>query len=247
MDDYLAETYGERIAGVYDDLYQGYEEIAIHRLAQMAQGGRALELGIGTGRIALPLQAMGVEVHGIDASAAMIARLRARPGGEHIQVLQGDFSTVEAPGKFALVYVVFNTIFSPLTQEEQIRTFENAARHLEPGGVFLVEAFVPDLKRFVGGQSLRVSSMDNQTLRLDASQVNLAKQLIIAQYVHLSENGVEIYPVRLRYIWPSEMDLMARLAGLRLRDRWGGWEQSVFSAASQRHISLYELDEGAKT
>ncbi|MHB8933661.1 MAG: class I SAM-dependent methyltransferase, partial [Bellilinea sp.] len=116
MESYSAETYGERIAAVYDDLYSGYEEIAIHRLAQMAQGGRALEFGIGTGRIALPLQAMGVEVHGIDASPAMIEKLKAKPGGDRIQVLEGDFTTVEAQGKFSLVYIVFNTIFAPLTQ-----------------------------------------------------------------------------------------------------------------------------------
>lgn len=243
MESYSAETYGERIAAVYDDLYSGYEEIAIHRLAQMAQGGRALEFGIGTGRIALPLQAMGVEVHGIDASPAMIEKLKAKSGGDRIQVLEGDFTTVEAQGKFSLVYIVFNTIFAPLTQEQQLHCFENAARHLTPEGVFVVEAFVPDLKRFSAGQVLRVNSMDNDNLFLDASQVDIPRQLITAQHVHLSAQGVEIFPVRLRYIWPAEMDLMARLAGLRLRHRWGGWEQSAFGAASQRHISLYELDQ----
>lgn len=241
MESYSADTYGDRIAAVYDDLYPGYDENAIHTLAQLAERGRALEFGIGTGRIALPLQAMGVEVHGIDASSAMVARLKTKPGGERISVTAGDFTSVDLREKFSLVYVVFNTIFSPPTQEDQIRCFENAARHLAPGGVFVVEAFVPDLKRFTDGQSLRVIEMDNNLLQIDASQVDIPRQMITAQHVHLSQKGIQIFPVQLRYIWPAEMDLMARLAGLRLRSRWGGWEQSAFTAASQRHISLYEL------
>lgn len=241
MDTYSAETYGEQIASVYDDLYAGYDENAIHTLVTLAQGGQALEFGIGTGRIALPLQSMGVEVHGIDASQAMIARLRSKPGGERVNVALGDFSEVDMQRKYALVYVMFNTIFGPLTQEDQIRCFENAARHLAPGGVFAIEAFVPDLKRFTDGQSLRVIDLDNTTLQMDAAQVDIPRQLITAQHVHLSAQGIQIYPVRLRFIWPAEMDLMARLAGLRLRNRWGGWEQSAFTADSPRHISLYEL------
>lgn len=241
METYSSETYGEKIAAVYDDLYSGYDENAIHTLSLLAQSGRALEFGIGTGRIALPLQSMGVEVHGIDASPAMIARLRSKPGGERIHVVLGDFTDVDMQEKYALVYVMFNTIFAPLTQEDQIRCFENAARHLAPGGVFVVEAFVPDLKRFTDGQSLRVSDLESSTLRLDASQVDIPRQLITAQQVHLSTRGVQIFLVRLRFIWPAEMDLMARLAGLRLRNRWGGWEQSAFTATSQKHITLYEL------
>lgn len=243
MDNYSSETYGDKIAAIYDELYPGYEEIAIHRLAQMAQSGRALEFGIGTGRIALPLQAMGVEVHGIEISSEMIAKLQAKPGGDRIQVTQGDFTTTEALGKFSLIYIVFNTIFAPLTQDDQVRAFENAARHLAEGGVFVIEAFVPDLCRFTGGQSLRVGSINNDNLTMDASQVDISRQLITAQHVQLSAKGMQIYPVQLRYIWPAEMDLMAKLAGLRLHNRWAGWEQSPFTAGSTRHISLYELDQ----
>lgn len=240
MDTYTPDTYGEKIAAVYDDLYPGYDEAAIHRLAELARGGRVLELGIGTGRFALPLQGMGVEVHGIDASSAMVARLKAKPGGDRIPVTIGDFSEVGVEGEFSLIYVVFNTLFGLLTQEEQCRCFANVANHLAPDGLFAIEAFVPDLKRFNGGQALRVIGMEGETLRMDASQVDFASQVITAQHVHLSSKGVEIYPVKLRYIWPSEMDLMARLAGLQLHQRWGGWEQSAFTSASMKHISIYE-------
>ena len=241
MDAYVAETYGDKIAPVYDELYPGYDENAIHRLAELSRGGRALELGIGTGRFALPLLGMGVEVHGIDASQAMIDRLRAKPDGERIPVTVGDFSAVDVVGEYSMIYVVFNTLFGLLTQDAQIHCFENVARHLTPEGVFVVEAFVPDLKRFDNGQSLKVISLDEGALRLDASRIDVAHQTITAQHVHLSEQGIQIYPVRLRYIWPSEMDLMARLAGLRLRQRWGGWEQSPFTSSSGKHIALYGL------
>src|SRR3990172_6716471 len=241
MDVYAAETYGDKIASVYDELYPGYDENAIHRLAELSRGERALELGIGTGRFALPLQGMGVEVHGIDASQAMIDRLRAKPDGERIPVTVGDFSAVDVVGEFSLVYVVFNTLFGLLTQDDQIRCFENVARHLTPEGVFVVEAFVPDLKRFDNGQSLKVISLDEGALRLDASRIDVAHQMITAQHVHLSEQGTQIFPVKLRYIWPSEMDLMARLAGLHLRQRWGGWEMAPFTSNSGKHITLYGL------
>ena len=241
MDVYAAETYGDKIASVYDELYPGYDENAIHRLAELSRGGRALELGIGTGRFALPLQGMGVEVHGIDASQAMIDRLRAKPDGERIPVTVGDFSAVDVEGEFSLIYVVFNTLFGLLTQDAQIHCFENVARHLTPEGVFVVEAFVPDLKRFDNGQSLKVISLDEGALRLDASRIDVAHQTITAQHVHLSEQGTQIFPVKLRYIWPSEMDLMARLAGLHLRQRWGGWEMAPFTSNSGKHITLYGL------
>src|SRR3989337_2106533 len=175
MDTYTPDTYGEKIAAVYDDLYPGYDEAAIHRLAELARDGSALELGIGTGRFALPLQGMGVEVNGIHASPAMVARLKAKPGGERIPVTIGDFSQVGVEGEFSLIYVVFNTLFGLLTQDAQIHCFENVARHLTPEGVFVVEAFVPDLKRFDNGQSLKVISLDEGALRLDASRIDVAQ------------------------------------------------------------------------
>jgi len=242
MEPYSASTYGDAIAAVYDDLYTGYDENAIHRLAELSRGGPALELGIGTGRIALPLQGMGVEVHGIDASTAMIERLHAKPDGDRIPVYMGDFSEVKVGGFYSLIYVVFNTLFGLLTQEQQINCFTNVARHLNPDGVFVIEAFVPDLLRYTGGQSLRVIDLEGDRVRVDAATADFARQRITARHVHLSNAGVQIFPVELRYIWPSEMDLMARLAGLRLRERWGGWEQSQFTSASMKHISIYSLD-----
>ncbi len=239
MKEYKEETYGERIAGIYDDLYADYDEAAITLLKELAGGGRALELGIGTGRIALPLLAQGVEVHGIDASPAMVARLRSKPGGEWIPVTMGSFGELPVEGRFSLIYVLFNTFYALLTQEEQVRCFQKVAEHLEPDGVFVVEAFVPDLARFQGGQALRTVGLDEREARLDASLHDPVRQQIASQHILLSEQGVRLYPVKLRYVWPSEFDLMARLAGLRLKDRWGSWTKEPYTAGSGKHISVY--------
>lgn len=241
MDSYQDDTYGERIAGVYDAWYGKYDEAAIQTLAGLARGRRALELGIGTGRIALPLQQKGVEVHGIDASQAMVAQLRRKPGGERIPVTFGNFADLAVEGQFFLIYVPFNTFYALLEQEEQVRCFQNAAAHLTPDGVFVIEAFVPDLARYsTGRQTMRVISQDTDELRFDASTLDPLRQQISSQHVLLSEKGVQLYPAKLRFVWPSEMDLMARLAGMRLRVRWGSWAQEAFTAESSRHISVYE-------
>lgn len=240
MDTYQEDTYGERIAGVYDDWYAEYDDAALVTLRELAQGGRALELGIGTGRIALPLQRSGVAVDGIDASEAMIAILRSKPSGDQIPVVLGNFADVAVEGQYALVYVVFNTFFALWTQEEQLRCFRNVAQHLNPQGSFVVEAFVPDLSRFSGRQAVRTVSMNENEVRLDASQLDPVNQQITSQHVVLTEQGIRLYPVKLRYVWPAELDLMARLAGLRLRQRWGNWRKAAFSADSGRHISVYE-------
>ncbi len=155
MEPYREETYGERFAGIYDDWYAEVDDATVATLRELAQGGRALELGIGTGRVALPLQQSGVEVHGIDASEAMVARLRAKPGGERIPVTLGNFADVAVEGQFSLIYVLVNTFFVLLTQDEQVRCFENVARHLTPEGAFLIEVFVPDLTRFADRQAVR--------------------------------------------------------------------------------------------
>ena len=239
MDSYNEATYGERIADIYDEWYRTYDEAAIATLSELAQGGRALELGIGTGRIALPLQRKGIEVYGIEASAAMLAKLRAKPGGENIPVTLGNFAEVAVEGQFALIYVLFNTFFALLTQDEQIRCFENVAQHLSADGVFVIEAFVPDMTRYDGRQAVRVVSIGDNELRLDAAQLDPVNQQITSQHVVLTEQGVRLYPVKLRYVWPSELDLMARLAGLCLQQRWGSWERTAFSADSVRHISVY--------
>ncbi len=240
LDNYTEETYGERIAEVYDQWYSGFDPAAIQVLSELAHGGRALELGIGTGRIAIPLQQRGVTVHGIDASPSMVANLRDKVGGEDIPVSMGNFAEVAVEGQFSLIYVVFNTFFALLTQDEQIHCFQNVAKHLDESGVFVIEAFVPDLARFIAGQSLRVTQIGGSEVQMDASEIELDKQLITAQHVVLTEAGTRLYPVKIRYAWPSEMDLMARLAHLQLKFRWADWGKSQFTAKSGNHISVYE-------
>ena len=240
--EYTASTYGDRISEVYDDMYGGISEIepVVATLAELAKGGPALELGIGTGRIALPLRDKGVEVHGIDASHAMVAKLRAKEGAEAIPVTVGDFVDVGVDAKFSLVFVAFNTFFGLLTQEDQVRCFENVSRRLREGGVFVIEAFVPDLARFVRGQTTQTSKVDADEVLLDVSHHDPVDQRIATQHIFLTEQGIRMYPVQLRYAWPSELDLMARLAGLRLRDRWSDWRRGPFTAESRSHVSVYE-------
>lgn len=240
MDSYQEDTYGQRIAGMYDEWYSGHEPATIETLKELAQGGRALELGIGTGRIALPLQGAGVEVHGIDASEAMVAKLREKPGGDSIPVTLGNFADVAVEGRYDLIFVLFNTFFALLTQEEQVRCFSNVAQHLESQGVFLIEAFVPDMQRFDRRQTVRATTVNQDQVRLETTLLDPSTQQITSQSVVLSEQGVRLYPVKLRYAWHSELDLMARLAGLQLKHRWGGWGKSAFAADSSMHVSVYE-------
>ena len=240
MNFYSDETYGEHVAGVYDEWYSDYDSHAIDALAELAHGGRALELGIGTGRIALPLSARGVEVHGVDAAASMISRLRAKPGGERIPVTQGSFAEVPVEGEFALVYIVFNTFFALSSQEEQVRCFRNVAAHLSRDGCFAIEAFVPDLNRFTGGQVNWATKVTTDEVQLDVGQHDAAAQRVISQKVVIIEGNVRLYPVQIRYAWPSELDLMAQLAGLRLCERWSNWQRKPFSSESMHHISIYQ-------
>jgi SAM-dependent methyltransferase len=239
--DYGPSTYGERIAGVYDAWHEGAPDVlaTVAVLADLARGGRALELGIGTGRVALPLAAQGVEAHGIDASEAMVARLRAKPGGAQLPVTIGDFAGVPVDGTFSLIFVVFNTFFALPSQAEQVRCFRSVASHLAPDGLFLIEAFVPDLTRYVRGQSVWTTRVDLDEVRLTVAQHDPVGQRVVSQHVVLAPGGVRLYPVQLRYAWPSELDLMAQLAGLSLRERWADWQRRPFSAESARHISLY--------
>jgi SAM-dependent methyltransferase len=247
MEDYRPETYGDRIADVYDAMMAGLPEPAdcVDRLAELAGAGRALELGIGTGRVALPLAARGVQVHGLDASAAMVERLRAKPGGDAIPVTFGDFAGVPVEGRYRLVYVVFNTFFALLTQDDQLRCFAAVADRLAPGGAFLLSGFVPDPTLYSGGQSVRTTEVGLDRARLDLARHDPVAQRVDFQHVVLTEAGVRLYPGTLRYAWPSELDLMARLAGLRLRERWGGWRREPFGADSGLHVSVYEHAEAA--
>ena len=243
MKDYTASTYGDRIAERYDHMHPDgpATRAAVDVLAGLAAGGRALELGIGTGRVALPLAAR-VEVHGIDASRAMVAKLRAKPGGAAIPVTIGDFAAFRVEGRFDLVFVVFNTFFGLVTQEAQVQCFRNVASHLDPRGVFLIEAFVPDPGRFTRGQSLSVNQIQADQVELDVARHDPLTQRVHSQHLIFTESGSRLHPVQLRYAWPSELDLMARLAGLRLRERWSDWTGAPFTAASSSHISLYEPD-----
>ena len=240
MNFYTHETYGERVAGVYDDWYIEFDQHAVDRLAELAGEGRALELGIGTGRIALPLAAKGVEVHGIDAAASMVAQLRSKPGGAEIPVTMGNFAEVPVDEKFALVYIVFNTFFALSSQDEQVQCFRNVAAYLEPAGCFLIEAFVPDLNRFTGGQVNWATKVTADEVQLDVGQHHAATQRVVSQKVVITEGNVRLYPVQIRYCWPSELDLMAQLAGLRLRERWSNWKREPFTSESGHHISIYE-------
>lgn len=239
MTEYLASTYGDRIAGAYDSLHARHDAAAIDLLAELAGAGPALELGIGTGRMALPLAARGIAVHGIDASEAMVARLRAKPGGADMPVTIRDFREFQLDERFALIYVPFNTFFALQSQDEQVSCFQSVAAHLHEGGSFVIEAFVPDPTRFERGQRVSVTDMRTDAVALEASRHDPVSQLVESQIVQLTDEGVTLFPVRLRYAWPSEIDLMARLAGMVLHERWASWRREEFGASSPFHISVY--------
>ena len=244
MREYDISTYGDRVADVYDDRHQERDDLTsvVGLLAELAAGGKALELGIGTGRIALPLAERGVEVHGIDASEAMVAKLRAKACGDAIPVTTGDFADVRVSESYALVYVVFNTLFNLQTQDDQVRCFRSVAEHLNRDGVFLIELFVPDLTRFDSGQRADAVSVEVDRVELNVERHDPVTQQVISQHMVFSEEGTRLYPVQGRYVWPSELDLMARLAGLRLRHRWADWSRSAFRGTSVSHISVYEKE-----
>jgi SAM-dependent methyltransferase len=247
MDDYGPSTYGERIAEAYDDRYRelafgGDLSTTVAFLKELARDGAALELGIGTGRVALPLSAAGVHVHGIDASQAMVARLGAKPGGPEIPVTMGDFRDFTIDERFRLVYVVFNTFFGLLTQDDQVSCFQAVARHLTDEGVFAMEAFVPDLTRYERGQRVSATRVELNEVEIEVSQHDALAQRTHSHHLIVREDGLKLFPVRIRYAYPSELDLMARLAGMRLRERWADWDRSPIAATSQKHISVWELD-----
>lgn len=238
------ERYGEVWAAVYDEKYAPQvppREDQLDFLAGLAAGGSALELAIGTGRIALPLAARGVDVRGIDASHAMVERLRAKPGGAHIPVTIGDMADVQVEGRFRLTYLLVDTLFLLPTQDRQVDCFRNVARVLEPGGTFVIECAVPDIGRFDRGQTLRTESVSATDLHIEGSRHYPLTQQVICQFALISTAGIQLLPVRLRYAWPSELDLMARIAGLRLRERWGSWSRAPLTETSRGHVSVYEL------
>jgi SAM-dependent methyltransferase len=242
MEGYEASTYGDKIAGIYDELYQELFDVegTADFLAGLAGAGPALELAIGTGRIALPLRERGVEVHGIDISEAMVEKLRAKPGGADIPVTMGDFAAVPVYGEYSLVYLVFNTLFALTTQEDQVRCFANVAEHLAPGGVFVIECFWPDISRFDRHQRIGVDRVTRNMVELETTRHDPVNQRSESLHVVMTEKGNEFYPVVVRYAYPAELDLMARLAGLRLRDRFGDWRHGAFTSDSTNHVSVYE-------
>lgn len=246
MENYTPSTYGDRIADVYDALYsQGNwgpaaTEAAVTTLAELAQDGAALELGIGTGRLALPLAARGVRVHGIDASRRMVDVLRSKPGSESIPVTIGDFADFHIDRRFNLVYVPFNTLFALPSQAAQLSCFRSSAAHLLPGGHFALEVFIPDTARFARGQNSSVVRVETDMVQMDYSRHDPVTQTVASQHVFLTEKGIKLYPVNVRYAWPAELDLMAQLAGLRLKHRWSDWQKSPFTASSGFHVSVYE-------
>lgn len=249
MDDYEpGMSFGEDVAGLYDKLsVRGDEEETVASLAQLANGGPALELAIGTGRIALPLAERGVRVDGIDVSEAMVAQLRAKPGGDKLNVTIGDFADVAVDGAYKLIYVVFNTFYNLLTQDDQVRCFQNVAAHLTDDGVFLIEAMVPgSLYRLQNDQYVDAEDVGVDYVRLDVARHDPLNQILEENHVTLSAKGVHLNPIVTRYVWPSELDLMARLAGLRLKERYAGWQEEPLTASSWRHVSVYRRDVGAK-
>jgi SAM-dependent methyltransferase len=233
-------SFGEEVAELYDDEPRGDEAEAVAFLAGLAGGGAALELAIGTGRIALPLAAAGVRVDGIDLSEAMVAKLRSKPGGDALDVTIGDFAEVPVAGSYRLVYVVFNTLFNLLTQDDQVRCFQNVAAHLEDGGSFVVEAFVPAyLHRLRDNQYVDAEAIAVGSATFDIGRHDPVAQLLDETHVSLTRDGARLYPIVTRYAWPAELDLMGRIAGLRLDGRFGGWRSEPFTADSRMHVSVY--------
>lgn len=238
------DHFGEPVAARYDettaDAFEpGSLNATVDVLADLAGGGRVLELGVGTGRVALPLARRGVPVHGIDLSPAMVARLHAKAGGAAISTTIGDFATTTVPGRFALVYLVYNTIMNVTTQAGQVACFRNATAHLEPGGCFVVEVMVPDLRGLPAGQRVVLFQVGPPRWAFDVYD-DLTTQAMSSHHVEIVDGRSDYRSIPFRYVWPAELDLMAQLAGLRLRDRWDGWTREPFTSESRRHVSVWE-------
>ena len=229
-----AASYDEHSAGMFDPAVVGP---AVERLVELAAGGRVLEFAIGTGRIALPLAERGVPVVGIDNSDPMLARLRDKPGAERVEAIAGDMAATRVDGDFELVYLVFNTIFNLTTQDGQVACFQNAAAHLGPGGRFVIEARVPELQRLPLGQTVLPWRADPGGMSYYVYDV--VTQRLSGQHYYIEEERIRASPTEMRYAWPSELDLMARLAGMRLEHRWAGWRGEPFMALSPAHVSVY--------
>jgi SAM-dependent methyltransferase len=237
------DYFGEPVAERYDERYDHLTDPAVVNpmvdfLADLARDGTALELGIGTGRIALPLAHRGVRVHGIDLSEAMVARLRAKRGAEQIVVTIGDFATTTVEATFSVAYLVANTIMNLTTQDEQVACFRNVAAHLEPGGCFVIEVLVPGLRRLPPGETFQLFDVSPTHVGFD--EYDVARQGLVSHHYWIADGKVELFSPPFRYVWPSELDLMAQLAGMTLRERWSGWNREPFTSDSAKHVSVWE-------
>jgi SAM-dependent methyltransferase len=235
FDERVAARYDESAADMFDP---AVVEPVVDFLVELAGDGRALELGIGTGRIALPLAQRGVTVHGIEMSKAMVAKLRAKPGGAEIGVTIGDFATATVDGKFTVAYLVFNTIMNLTTQADQVACFRNVAEHLDPGGCFVIEVGVPGLQRLPPGETARVFHISENRWGID--EFDVANQGLTSHHFEIVDGKVERFSTPFRYAWPAEYDLMAELAGMTLRERWSGWRREPFTSDSRKHVSVWE-------
>jgi SAM-dependent methyltransferase len=242
-DDATDGYFGETVAARYDEaaanlFAPAVLEPAVDFLAERVGSGRALELGIGTGRVALPLAARGISVNGIELSRAMVARLRAKPGGDAIRITIGDFATAKAEGTFTLAYLLRNTIMNLTTQAAQVACFRNAAEHLEPGGRFVIEVVVPDLQRLPPGETFHVFAWDKTHQGID--EYDVANQGLISHHFRAIDGVIHLESIPFRYAWPAELDLMAEMAGLVPSERWSGWEGQPFTSESREHVSVWE-------
>ena len=241
------DYFGEPVAEHYDESTADLSgpptvDPVVDFLVDLSFDGSALELGIGTGRIALPLSQRGIRVHGIDLSEAMVSRLRAKPGADRIGVTVGDFATTTVAERFSVAYLVFNTIMNLTTQDEQIACFQNVAAHLQPGGCFVIEVMVPDLQRLPPGETVRAFTVS--ATRLGFDEYDVASQGLISHHYWAVDDKLEGDSIPFRYVWPAELDLMARLAGMSLRERWSGWKREPFTNDSTKHVSVWEKPPG---
>jgi len=237
-------VWGREIAEVYDKVYPATYEPAVldpivDALVELAQGGPALELAVGTGRVALPLSARGVAVHGIELSTHMVEQLRTKPGSDAVPVTVGDMTTARAPGTFTLVYLVANAIMNVTTQDDQLAVFANAATHLEPGGCFVVEVIIPQLRRVPRGEVGRIFTLESDHVGIETFD-DVVGQIASSHHWMEVEGRLVRHAAPYRYVWPSELDLMARLAGLRLRERWAAWDRTPLTGDSTSQVAVYE-------
>ncbi len=236
FDEETAARYDETSAHMYRSEVL---DPAVEFLAELAGDGAALEFGVGTGRVALPLAARGVPVHGIDISGPMIEELRRKPGAEKVGTTVGDFATTQVDGRFRLAYLIFNTITNLITQQEQVACFRNAAAHLEPGGCFVIEVLVPDLRRVPPGERVKPFHVGQNHLGFD-EYTDFVGQIQHSHHYWIDGASVRTHSAPYRWVWPSELDLMARLAGMSLRERWAGWTREPFTDESPSHVSVWE-------